>query len=81
MKNLMGKKTDIGSPQVVGQVWRNRRSTTANKKAIAAIDTSGKEDAINKQDDLTVDGTGVKFPTVDAVNEALGDIETILLSI
>ena len=30
-----------------------------------------KENATNKQDSLATDGTGVKFPTVDAVNTAL----------
>jgi hypothetical protein len=82
MKNKMSKKTDVGSPQVVGQVWRNTRGVTTNKKAIAAaIDISGKEDVANKQNDLTVDGTGTKYATIDVVNESLGDIESILLSI
>ncbi len=30
-----------------------------------------KEDVANKQDSLTLDGTGLKYPTVDAVNNAL----------
>lgn len=30
-----------------------------------------KEDKINKQDSLAVDGTGTKYPTVDAVNDAI----------
>jgi hypothetical protein len=81
MKNKMSKKTDVGSPQVVGQVWRNTRGVTTNKKAIAAIDISGKEDVANKQNDLTVDGTGTKYATIDVVNASLGDIEAILLSI
>jgi len=32
---------------------------------------SGKEDVANKQNDLTPDGTGTKYPTVDAVNAGL----------
>ena len=35
---------------------------------LAGSDISGKEDIANKQNSLAVDGTGVKFPTVDAVN-------------
>jgi hypothetical protein len=34
-------------------------------------DLSGKENSANKQNSLAVDGTGVKFPTVDAVNAGL----------
>ena len=45
------------------------------------IDLSGKENTANKQNSLTADGTGTKFPTVDAVNGVLGDILTILNSI
>jgi hypothetical protein len=33
---------------------------------------TGFEKTANKQNSLTVDGTGVKYPTVDAVNTALG---------
>jgi len=32
---------------------------------------SGKEDVINKQNSLAIDGTGTKYPTVDAVNAGL----------
>lgn len=41
--------------------------TNASEKAT----WNGKENATNKQNSLTTDGTGVKFPTVDAVNTAL----------
>ena len=34
-------------------------------------DISGKEDIANKQNSLAADGTGVKFPTVDATNAGL----------
>lgn len=34
----------------------------------------------NKQNNLTPDGTGTKYPTVDAVNEGLQEIKTEILS-
>ena len=37
------------------------------------IDASSKENTANKQNDLTTDGTGTKFPTVDAVNTHVDD--------
>lgn len=37
----------------------------------------GLEYTENKQNDLTHDGTGTKYPTVDAVNNKFKDIETI----
>lgn len=36
----------------------------------------GKEDVANKQDSLVADGTGVKYPTVDAINAANFATET-----
>jgi hypothetical protein len=42
-----------------GTVWDNLGGTQ---------DISGKEDKINKQNSLVPDGTGIKYPTVDAVN-------------
>ena len=45
-----------------------------NKPTIPSI--SGLELQTNKQNSLAVDGTGVKYPTVDAVNSALTDINT-----
>lgn len=39
---------------------------------VSNVDISGKENTVNKQNSLVVDGTGVKFPTVDAVNTGLG---------
>ncbi len=35
------------------------------------IDASSKENTANKQNDLSPDGTGIKFPTVDAINESV----------
>jgi hypothetical protein len=39
--------------------------------AWAEIDVSSKENTANKQNSLAVDGTGVKFPTVDAVKKVI----------
>jgi hypothetical protein len=46
----------------------------ANFSATVTASIATKEATANKQDNLTVDGTGVKFPTVDAVNAALSAI-------
>ena len=46
-------------------------ASAANRGALSAADWStfnAKENSANKQNSLAVDGTGVKFPTVDAVN-------------
>jgi hypothetical protein len=46
-------------------------ASAANTGKLSSTDWStfnGKENAANKQNSLAVDGTGVKFPTVDAVN-------------
>jgi len=46
-------------------------ASAANRGALSSADWStfnAKEDSANKQNSLAVDGTGVKFPTVDAVN-------------
>lgn len=39
-----------------------------------------KEDRANKQNSLAVDGTGTKYITVDAVNQALADLADIILT-
>jgi len=44
----------------------------SEKTSIGTI--SSKEDSANKQNSLTVDGTGVKFATVDAVNTGIAAI-------
>jgi len=41
-------------------------------------DVSGKENTANKQNSLVVDGTGVKFTTVDAVNSGLATKQNTL---
>lgn len=46
-------------------------SENAVFNALANIDLSIKENTANKQNSLVADGTGVKFPTVDAVNKAV----------
>jgi hypothetical protein len=43
---------------------------------IASLNSSLFELQANKQNSLTVDGTGVKYPTVDAVNAGLVDVNT-----
>ncbi|CAB5224106.1 hypothetical protein UFOVP388_49 [uncultured Caudovirales phage] len=45
-----------------------------NKPTIPSI--SGLELQANKQNSLAVDGTGVKYPTVDAVNSGLSSVNT-----
>jgi len=44
----------------------------SEKTSIGTI--SSKEDTANKQNSLTTDGTGVKYPTVDAVNAGIAAI-------
>ncbi|MFZ2432524.1 MAG: hypothetical protein WAW57_15400, partial [Lutibacter sp.] len=44
--------------------------TTANK-LVTESELTTKEDIANKQNNLTPDGTGIKYPTVDAVNAGL----------
>lgn len=39
------------------------------------LDVLGVEFTVNKQDDLTPDGTGTKYPTVDAVNTKFQELE------
>ena len=46
-------------------------ASATNRGALSSADWiafNAKEDSANKQNSLAVDGTGVKFPTVDAVN-------------
>jgi len=67
------------SGRTVGDVW-NALDTDINWAWTGMVwdnlggmfDISGKEDKTNKQNNLTVDGTGQKYPTVDAVNAGLG---------
>lgn len=66
------------SGNTIGDVW-NTLDTGMNYvwtgtiwDALGGIvDVSGKEDKVNKQNSLAVDGTGLKYPTVDAVNTGL----------
>ena len=63
-------------PEIIEQDANNRFVTDAEKST-----WNGKqndlgftpENAANKQNSLAVDGTGEKYPTVDAVNEGLSD--------
>lgn len=45
-------------------------------KYVEEKDAENYEKKENKQNDLTPDGTGVKYPTVDAINEALERLES-----
>lgn len=58
-----------------------KTSVNALYDEVDAIDVSGKENAANKQDSLDVDGTGVKFPTVDAVNTAVESLSNAISSV
>ena len=54
-------------------ILANDAATNANNVANTyAAELAAKELKANKQNSLAVDGTGTKFPTVDAVNEGLG---------
>lgn len=56
-------------------------ATNANNVANGyAAELALKELKSNKQNSLTTDGTGVKFPTVDAVNGGLGGKQATLVS-
>lgn len=71
-----GTTDEITASTVSGTVTLGISSTyTAARNAYAdnaaASAASGKENSANKQNSLTTDGTGVKFPTVDAVKAAL----------
>lgn len=69
------------SGQEVGDVW-NLLDTGMNyvwtgvfwDALGTSVDITEKEDKDNKQNSLTLDGTGIKYPTVDAVNVALSGI-------
>jgi hypothetical protein len=56
-------KTQVGLSNVDNTSDTNKPISTATQIAL-----SGKEDIANKQNSLAVDGTGIKYPTVDAVN-------------
>ena len=45
-----------------------------NNRYVIKLNDDKLELVENKQNDLTPDGTGTKYPTVDAVNEAIGTI-------
>lgn len=56
-------KSSVGLSNVDNTSDLNKPISTATQTALNA-----KENSANKQNSLAVDGTGVKFPTVDAVN-------------
>lgn len=77
LNNKLDKGTYIGTAQDLKYAIDNGDASTLSSantytdNAISTIDLSGKEDKSNKQNSLTVDGTGIKYPTVDAVNTGL----------
>lgn len=46
-----------------------------NPRPLKDISYEDYEFKVNKQNNLDLDGTGTKYPTVDAVNQALSEIE------
>ena len=63
---------EVGKIYVVKNVNKIYRWNGTFYQKLEGTDISGKEDIANKQNSLAVDGTGVKFPTVDATNAGLG---------
>ena len=65
---------EVGKIYVVKNVNKIYRWNGTFYQELAGSDISGKEDIANKQNSLAVDGTGVKFPTVDAVRTHTTDL-------
>lgn len=61
--NIDLTKSDVGLSNVDNTSDANKPVSTATQTALNL-----KENSANKQNSLAIDGTGVKFPTVDAVN-------------
>ena len=62
---------EVGKIYVVKNVNKIYRWNGTFYQKLAGSDISGKEDIANKQNSLDADGTGTKYPTVDAVFDAL----------
>ncbi|MGB4984168.1 MAG: hypothetical protein WBO70_00115 [Erysipelotrichaceae bacterium] len=69
---------EVGKIYVVKNVNKIYRWNGTFYQELAGGDISGKEDIANKQNSLAIDGTGTKYPTVDAVNTGLDLKENIL---
>lgn len=54
------------------------KALDARQGKVLAIAIALKEDSINKQNSLAHDGLGKKIPTVDAVNEAIGNVSNAI---
>jgi hypothetical protein len=63
--------SSTGSGPVVPQATTTEAGLLNASDKVLINTISGKENVANKQNSLAVDGTGVKFPTVDAVNAGL----------
>jgi hypothetical protein len=69
-------KTDVGLSNVDNTSDVNKPVSTAQATAIGLKQDSlgyTPENSANKQNNLTTDGTGTKFPTVDAVNSGIAN--------
>lgn len=58
------------------QINSDWNATTGLAQILNKPSISGLELQANKQNSLSTDGTGIKYPTVDAVNNGLADINT-----
>ena len=66
-------KSDVGLGNVDNTSDLNKPISTATQTALGL-----KENVANKQNSLAIDGTGTKYPTVDAVNNELALKQNIL---
>ena len=73
--NIRFRTTETGLTTVPGQTNALIDADTTGKAVVTKEYLSTKENSANKQNSLAVDGTGIKFPTVDAVNLALTNVQ------
>lgn len=71
--NVNLTKSDVGLSNVDNTSDINKPISTATQTALNL-----KENTANKQNSLATDGTGTKYPTVDAVNAGLGTKQNVL---
>jgi hypothetical protein len=78
-KNSVTTGTVNDNAEYTGNKFIKSGATTNDfLKGNGDIDNTPYEDSANKQDSLATDGTGIKYPTVDAVNGSLNNIYSIL---
>lgn len=68
---------EAGKIYVVKNVNKIYRWNGTFYQELSVTDISGKENSANKQNSLAVDGTGVKYPTVDAIAKGTAYKRTI----